>query len=276
MRKKQRRDYSISIVGCGNVAYRLSISLKLAGYRINCICTRDINKAVKLSRILNKPEYTINSPEKTAATDNYLKVAESDVIILAVSDDAILPVARELSNYCNEKRSGPTVIHCSGSTEMSVLKMFQHYGVLYPLMTLSSTKPVDFSIIPFFLEANSIHTEEILTSICRSFSAEYKFATSEERGKLHVAAVYMSNFVNYLAALAYDISKPNYMFLMPLAIETVRKAFLYEHPSLIQTGPAIRGDTGVIGKHLALLSDYPEHKEVYEILTNKLLNNRKK
>jgi len=77
----------------------------------------------------------------------------------------------------------------------------------------------------------------------------------------------VSNFVNYITGLAFDLSKPNHMFLMPLAIETIRKAFLYEHPSLVQTGPAIRGDDETIEKHLSLLIDNSPHKEVYKLIT---------
>lgn len=276
MKTIQRCKYSISIVGYGNVAYRLGITLKSSGHRVNYICGKNINKADKLSRILNKPEYVTISQDITIATNEYCKIIESDIIILAISDDSISSVANELLLSSGKDKIKSTVIHCSGSTDISVLNMFENHGVLYPLMTLSSTKPIDFSIIPFFLEANSINSEKKLISICKSFSAEYKFATSEERSKLHVAAVYISNFTNYLATLAYDISTPNYMFLMPLAIETIRKAFLYEHPSLIQTGPAKRGDLEIIGKHLALLSDYPAHKEVYEILTDKIINYKKR
>jgi len=90
---------------------------------------------------------------------------------------------------------------------------------------------------------------------------------SDERLKIHLAAVFVSNFINYMVGLAFDLSKPNQTFLMPLAIETVRKAFLYEHPSLVQTGPAKRGDINTLEKHLKLLNGMKEHREVYEILS---------
>lgn len=89
---------------------------------------------------------------------------------------------------------------------------------------------------------------------------------------MHVAAVFVSNFVNYMAGLAYDISAPNQMFLMPLAVETIRKAFLFGHPKEVQTGPAVRRDFATIERHIELLKELPEHLEVYKLITNNLMN----
>ena len=140
-------------------------------------------------------------------------------------------------------------------------------------MTLSKTKPVDFSLVPFFLEYNSDSCKEQLINICYSLKSEYRIVESSERLKLHVAAVFVCNFINYLTGLAFDISKPNHMFLMPLAVETIRKAFLYEHPSAVQTGPAIRKDWSTIKKHMEFLEHLPQHKEVYKLLTDLISQN---
>ncbi len=277
--------YSFSFIGCGNVAYRFSIELKKAGHSIKNIYSRDLEKASKLSYILNKPEHSLNNSNQNSATGNTQQtiattqledVLESDVVILSVSDSSIEAVASLLLKEAKKKDLYPLVLHCSGATALSYLKGFPQYGVLYPLMTLSATKPVDFSLVPFFLESSSKETSAILKNICYSLNSEYREIDSNERAQLHVSAVYVSNFINYLTGLAFDLSKPNQMFLMPLAIETLRKAFLYEHPSLVQTGPAIRGDVKTINKHLKLLEKYPEHKEVYELLSKNISQKKKK
>ena len=38
------------------------------------------------------------------------------------------------------------------------------------------------------------------------------------------------------------------------------------------TGPARRGDRETINKHLNLLKDYNEEKEIYKLLTNYIIN----
>lgn len=305
--KQLNKRYSISFIGYGNAAYRLAITLQRHGHRVDYICGRDSQKAEKLAYILNKEEYApkeqhvaktqqaVNDnhvandkhstkelhvassflPSQVRSSTSYAHAANSEIVILAVSDSAISKVANEFHSICAQNGSFPLVLHCSGATHLDVLKQFPKHGVLYPLMTLSATKPVDFSLIPFFLESSSKETSALLKNICYSLSCEYKEIDSKERAQLHVSAVYVSNFINYLAGLAFDLAKPNHLFLMPLAIETIRKAFLYE-PRLVQTGPAIRGDVDTINKHLNLLEGFPEHKEVYELLTGKISKQIKK
>lgn len=269
--------YSFSFIGCGNLAYRMSLELQKHGHTVNTIYGRDLEKASKLAYILNKSEHSPSSINiETFATTNLEDVLESEIVILAVSDNAIEGVVSLLLEEAKKKNRYPLVLHSSGATPLHVLKEFPQHGVLYPLMTLSATKPVDFSLIPFFLEYSSEETGATLKNICYSLNSEFREIDSHERAQLHVSAVYVSNFINYLTGLAFDLSKPNHIFLMPLAIETVRKAFLYEHPALVQTGPAIRGDIETINKHLKLLDGFPEHKEVYELLTGNISKRRKK
>jgi len=261
--------YRISFWGSGNVAYRLSIALKVAGHPIPYICGRDKESNEKLVHILNKSENNPhNIEEMTKSTNDFAFLADSDIVILAVSDDAIEDLAITFSSIGQKCDKKPILLHTSGASSVNLLSMNSSYGVLYPLMTLSKVKPVEFKLVPFFIESSNKEVEKVLINIVTSLGAEYRILNSPERLKIHLAAVYVSNFVNYLIGLAFDLCKPNQTFLMPLAIETVRKAFLYEHPSLVQTGPAKRGDIKTIEKHLKLLEGMSEHKEVYEIISN--------
>ncbi|OFY28026.1 MAG: hypothetical protein A2X17_00635 [Bacteroidetes bacterium GWF2_41_61] len=274
--KMNIKSYKISFVGYGNLAYRLSLALKYSGMEIEYIFGRDFEEASKLAYILNKPENRHHSNLlETIATQDIVKLAVSDIVILAVSDRSIGEVAETLFLLNEFKNSDTTILHCSGASEASLLYKFKYSGVLYPLMTLSKTKPVDFSVVPIFLEYSNEKVKKELTDICFVLKSEYRVTDSQERLRLHLAAVYVSNFVNYLTGLAFDLAKPNQMFLMSLAIETIRKAFLYQHPSLVQTGPAKRGDIETLEKHLKLLEDNPEHKAVYEILSGFISQNRK-
>ena len=57
----------------------------------------------------------------------------------------------------------------------------------------------------------------------------------------------------------------------PLVRETVNKAFSMGAEKAL-TGPARRGDKETINKHLNLLKDYNEEKEIYKLLTNYIIN----
>lgn len=270
-----RGRYNIAVAGCGNLSFRLSIALKSAGHSLSVVYGRDIREAEKLVYILNKPEVTGEGRFNTKATDDLKGLKDAEIILIAVSDNAIEEISSALNEELSKINKYPVILHCSGATSVNILNIWPQYGVFYPLMTLSKTKPVDFKLIPFFLEANKSEVIDILISLSFSLGSEYKICNSQERLKVHTAAVFVSNFVNYLTGLAYDIAGNNQMFLMPLAIETVRKAFLYEHPSIVQTGPAVRDDKETMKKHLEMIKDMEDHKEVYEMISKLILKQRK-
>ena len=82
----------------------------------------------------------------------------------------------------------------------------------------------------------------------------------------------MNNFVNHCIFQATSICNEFELdpkILHPLLQETVRKA-IKNDPSLIQTGPARRGDVKTIKKHLEMQDGL--RKELYEKLTNSIGN----
>ncbi len=255
--------YTISIVGAGNVAYRMALFLQGAGHCIECVCARDLEKAEKVVRALKR------SKSGAVAITDFAQLPKSDITIIAVSDNAIGNVAAQLPH-----RDAFTV-HTSGATAMSVLQEagLRNVGVFYPLMTLSMHKDLDIRLIPYLIEANSEQGTDTLKELVNSIKAEYKICDSALRLQFHTAAIFTTNFINYSLSLAYDIASPDFTLLLPSAIESIRKAFL-STPAVSQTGPARRGDTNTIEKHLDVLSDekFTEHMEVYKFLTEKIYN----
>ena len=255
--------YKISIVGAGNVAFRMALFLQAASQDIECICARDMEKADKVVRALKR------GGSNAVAISDFSQLPQSDITIIAVSDNAIGQVASQLPH------KDTFTVHTSGATSMKVLQEagLQNTGVFYPLMTLSMNKDLDIRLVPFLLEAQHKNGEEILVNLVNSLKAEYKMCSSAKRLQFHTAAIFATNIINYSLSLAYDIASPDFTFLLPSAIESVRKAFL-QNPVSAQTGPARRGDTRTIEKHREVLSDekFQEHLEVYNFLTQKIFN----
>ena len=253
--------YNISIVGAGNVAFRMALFLQAAGHCIDCVYARDLEKAGKVVRALKR-----GKSDAVAVNDINL-LPKSDITIIAVSDNAIAQVAAQLPH------KDAFTVHTSGATPMSVLEEagLHNCGIFYPLMTLSMNKDIDIRLVPFLLESANERGKEILVDLVNSLKAEYKICDSYKRLQFHTAAIFTTNFINYSLSLAYDISHPDFVFLLPSAIESVRKAFL-NTPAVSQTGPAKRGDTNTINKHLEVLSEdkFAEHLEVYKFLTEKI------
>ena len=103
-------SYTISIIGGGNVAFRLSIALHTAGHKIVSIYNRDSQKAEKIIRALKKHK------SNTILANSIDDIPPSDIILICVSDGAIKEIASKLTN----KKS--LILHTSGATDISVLK----------------------------------------------------------------------------------------------------------------------------------------------------------
>ncbi len=258
---REENMYDINIVGAGNVAFRMALFLQAAGHNVVSVYARDIEKAEKVVRALKRGK------SEAVAIDAMKDIPHADMTIIAVSDNAIAQVASQLPH------KDDFTVHTSGATPMSVLEQagLANCGIFYPLMTLSMNKDIDIRLVPFLLESANDSGKEILVNIVNSLKAEYKMCDSYKRLQFHTAAIFTTNFINYSLSLAYDISHPDFVFLLPSAIESVRKAFL-NTPAVSQTGPAKRGDTNTISKHIDVLSEdkFAEHLEVYKFLTEKI------
>lgn len=246
----------IVIIGTGNTATVLARKLKAAGHHIIQIFGRNASAASALA-------YELGT-ESTA----YWSVVNrnADVYILAVSDIAIEEIIRELQ--LPEK----TLVHTAASVSKEVLKpATTHFGVLYPLQSLRKNTPY-LPDIPIIIDASDAQTFEQLTTLAGSISEQVVIAGDYERAKLHLAAVFCNNFVNHLFALMQQYCAAeglDFNLLKPLIRETANRIETVE-PGKAQTGPAIRGDTNTINKHLELLRNHPRLKEFYEHFTQSI------
>ncbi len=99
-------------------------------------------------------------------------------------------------------------------------------------------------------------------------------ADDEERLKLHVAAVIVSNFSNHLYVLANDYCNAeglDFNLLASLITETADRINRFL-PRDVQTGPALRNDIITLDKHLRVLSPYPKLKYIYLKMTDSIIN----
>ncbi|HIZ86370.1 MAG TPA: DUF2520 domain-containing protein [Candidatus Coprenecus stercoravium] len=260
----------ISFIGAGNVAFRFSLALQEKGYRIPHIYSRTDKNRDRLVKALR-----VNGSD-TLAANTLQDLGRDSLIFIAVSDDAIAGVVSALAEALADTDMRPSVVHTSGATDISVLKpladMGCRCGVVYPLMTLSRNKNVEFKDVPLLLEAMSEDLAPVIDSIASDLGGEHYFYTSEQRLKMHVAAVFTTNFVNYLLGLAFPIVQHDHPLLIPGTIEAVRNAFLHT-PASTLTGPARRGDTATIQKHLDVLDKLglKEQEEIYRLFTDKIL-----
>lgn len=190
------------------------------------------------------------------------------LIILSIPDDAVGVTAAMLSRDNNRT----PVVHTSGTLGTDSLQPHTPCGIFYPMQTFSENREVSFLQVPLCIEAEDENLRQLLTLMADDLNAIPVFTSGEQRSILHIAAVFSCNFSNYLYSVAEDILQQNQLsfgMMHPLMKETVAKAC--EHlPSQVQTGPASRGDSVVINKHLTWLSERPEYAAIYQLLSGQI------
>ena len=250
---------NVVLIGAGHVAFHLGKALKRSGNKLVLLINRDEKKGERLAFELGCKF----SSDFTAIPE------ETDVVIIAVKDDAIGEVAGKI--FC----PGKVVAHTSGSVPMSALSdCSDRLGVFYPLQTMHRSFEVNMNEVPFCIEGNSNWNEGMLLELARSISENVQVLSSEQRKITHIAAVFACNFTNHFYALSEDILEKNGMsinILKPLIKKTADNV-VTDHPKTLQTGPAKRNDTKVMNQHLEVLEKLsPELKKLYSDLSDSII-----
>lgn len=251
--------FKIVIIGSGNVATHL-------------IQAFSENETVDLIQVFaRKKENLLSFIEPGKIVDNLSDLKEADLYIIAVSDDVIEQVANQIL-FENK-----LIVHTSGSYEYKGISNKNRKGVFYPLQTFSKNIAVDFNTIPLCLEAENEADFAVLEKIAKSISAKVYQINYLQRQSLHIAAVFVNNFVNHLYQIGNEICDNNHVdfeILKPLIEETANKINQLS-PKKAQTGPAKRQDFKTIERHLNFISD-ENQKNIYQILTQSILSNGEK
>ncbi len=252
----------VSFIGSGNLAWHLAPALDNMGYVVREVYSQNPNHAEALTERLYQAE--------VKATLDF-STSDSSVFFIAVSDDAISDIAREII-----LPEDAILVHTSGSQPLTQLQYAatQNLGVFYPLQTFSKSKKADFKNVPIFIESYTDETEKTLMDIAGSISNEVRKIGSEERKALHVAAVFASNFSNHMLTIAHEIMQQNnldYEWLKPLITETINKS-MYMGPEQAQTGPAKRADLNILDNHLEFLKEQTSIAEIYKVISQHIID----
>ncbi|MFT3902006.1 MAG: F420-dependent NADP oxidoreductase [Niabella sp.] len=249
----------IVIIGSGNVAAILGRKLVRAGHKIVQVLSRNASAASELAY-----EWDTESANYTSLLNH-----QADVYIIAVADKAIEEIAKDIH------LPGKVVVHTAASVPMDVLAgVTEHYGVLYPLQSIIKGQEV-LPEIPFYTVAADDYTSNVLDKLAGSISSGPVYhADDDKRKKLHVAAVMVNNFINYILTLTEEYCKKEHLefeALLPLLQNTITRLQDYS-PADMQTGPAVRRDMATIAVHQEILQKHPRLLEVYNFMTNQILN----
>lgn len=251
-KRKPLKGLQVVFIGAGNVATHLSEEFKTAG--------ADIAQTVRSKK-------GASAKKTTGVTGDLKKIRrDADVYIIAVPDDQIAAVAKALPAVEG------IVAHTSGSVPMSVLSRFKNHGVFYPLQSFTKGKKVTVNAYAVCIEGSSKQVVEDLMECAGGISKNAYLLNSEERERVHLAAVFANNFSNRMFAVAAKIleeQKLPFELVRPLILETAFKV-MDNDPESAQTGPAKRNDEKTMARHLDMLKKDASLAKLYKKVSKQI------
>jgi predicted short-subunit dehydrogenase-like oxidoreductase (DUF2520 family) len=252
----------VCLIGAGNLATQLGLALSENGHQIVQVWSRTIRSAAALSSRL-KCQYT---------TEISLICTDPDIYIIAISDNA-------LESLLSKRLWGSVmVVHTAGSLPMNLLASYcTNFGVFYPCQTFSINRKIKFDQIPVCIEANTPDNLSILSKLAQSISHDVRNFDSGQRQQIHLAAVFVCNFVNHFYAIGAGLLNEkgiDFEIIKPLIIETASK-IVNHSPESSQTGPALRNDKIIMDKHMVALDNHPDLKNLYSLISERIFQSYK-
>lgn len=251
----------LGIFGAGKVGGTLARLLNQAGYAIGAVYSR--SGADTLAQIIG-----------AEAVDSAVRlVAKSDLVLLAVPDDAIEAVAGVL---VTADWQGKGVVHTSGAHNADLLAALAVRGAMtgslhpvYPFVGYAET----LTGVTFAIEAADDRLHDWLVAIVEDLKGNPLLVSSENKALYHAALVFASNYTVTLYAVAEALllemgaeRKAADAALNALVVGTVANLQDKGIPDAL-TGPLVRGDAGTVAAHLKALEGVDNSlAEVYRLL----------
>jgi predicted short-subunit dehydrogenase-like oxidoreductase (DUF2520 family) len=185
--------------------------------------------------------------------------ATSDIILIAVSDRAIVEVAESIPE------TNAIIIHPSGA-----LPALRGGFSLHPLKSLPPVgEPSDLEGTLLVFEGAH---RDVAESIATAAGARFAEISAGAKTRYHAGAVFGSNYIAALLDIAEEL----------IAIDGARDDIAALARSAIDnwaahsdarrfTGPASRGDDAVMQQHRQALRDRPELEEIYRLLAARIV-----
>ncbi|MFO7776857.1 MAG: Rossmann-like and DUF2520 domain-containing protein [Nitriliruptoraceae bacterium] len=260
----------VAIIGPGRVGTLLAVAGTRAGWRIVAVGG---GSAASRARLTGRVAGVRSHAEPAAA------VADAELVLLAVPDDAIEPVVDALVR-ADALGPGQGVVHVAGSRGLAVLRRAGLAGAriaaCHPAMTIpaGATDPDLLVGVPWAVTSRPADLDwarELVVAL----GGDPQEVADDARTLYHAALAVASNAVGAAVVtarrllLAAHVEDPA-AFLGPLAHASVDNAATVGAAAL--TGPIVRGDVGTVAAHVAgIATDLPELLTAYRALAQATL-----
>lgn len=240
----------VVVVGSGNVAESLAQAVADAwGLELVQVFARNEQRGRRVAELAHA-EWSNSS------------LAEADLYLIAVSDNAVEAVATSLTIPDNS-----VVAHTAGCCPIDALAPHKHRAVFYPFQTFSVGRKVDLTRGYIFVEGATEHAYATVREAAEALTSKVEDADTARRAVIHLSGVFACNFANAMYANAAEVLAEAglpFDIVAPVIEETAQKAVEALNPASTQTGPAQRGDTQTLARHRQMLAKQPRKQDIYD------------
>ncbi len=262
---------TIAVVGAGNLGSALAVALHRAGYGIDSVIVRDARPSLKRGQLLAKKVGSRAEPLEKATIS-------ADIVWLCVPDAAIGGVARLLAKSGDWK--GRIVLHSSGALTSEELSSLQRRGAavasLHPLMTFVKGSKPSLARIPSAIEGDP-RAVRMARRIVSDLGGQAFAIRKQDKVAYHAWGTFASPLLTALLATAERVAagagvppKSARKRMLPIVAQTIVN-YAAVGAAAGFSGPIVRGDVGVVQRHLQALHAFPEAQEVYVALARAAL-----
>jgi len=261
----------ITIVGAGNLASALAVSLHAAGCGIDQIVSRrsaaSTREALRLARKVGA--------SAVAAVGAQIR---SEIVWFCVPDSAIASAAKSMAGAANW--SGKIALHSSGALASDELSVLQRRGAAvasaHPLMTFVRGSRPSLAEVPFALEGDqkAVHSAR---AIVRDLHGLPFAIDKKQKSAYHAWGMFASPLLTALLAASERVAgaagvnrKAARERMLPILRQTLANYARLGAPGAF-SGPIARGDVATVDKHLKVLLEVPAAREVYVALARSAL-----
>lgn len=257
-----RSGESFSLIGASRVGITLAVRLVEAGFQPHFLFNRTE------SRLQEVRQWVIFERVSHRLSDF---ITPTDWLIIAVADDALASVAAALEQLPLAMKS-VKAFHTSGAWTADILAPLRAAGArtgsFHPTFSVSSI-PLGLERIPGAVIGCEGELQSELIALAGAIGACGIPLEKSQKEILHLGAVLVNNYLALLVAAAHRLCRRE-----GIQTETARRLLRdcirqgittgWSEPlKKYLTGPFIRGDMKTIEKHLALLENDPELKQLY-------------
>lgn len=252
----------VGVVGPGRAGTGLALAWANAGYD------------VRLHGRHAKPVPAPLTLTVGASDDPPPWLAAANVIVLAVPDDAIAPLAAALAHHSVIKPH-QVVLHLSGLLGHTALEALSSSGAaigsLHPLQTLVEPERAPEHLRGAWAAVEGMpQAAAVAERLARDIGLRPFRLRAEDKARYHAGAVFASNYFVVVEAIAQDLlcstglsEADAWAALAPLVTGTLDNLRRQGPPGAL-TGPVARGDAETVMRHLAVLAG--EDRELYRRL----------